>query len=109
MHELSITQSIVETIEDRLDGARVTVVRLEVGKLAGIVCDSLRFCFDVVAAGTTMEGARLDIDEPVGLGRCRDCGAEQEYGDLILLCDCGSADIEVLAGRELRITSVEVA
>ncbi|HVK21117.1 MAG TPA: hydrogenase maturation nickel metallochaperone HypA [Actinokineospora sp.] len=109
MHELAITQSVVEAITERLGDARVTAVRLEVGQLAGVVSDSLRFCFDVAAQGTTVEGARLEIDEPPGRGRCRDCGAERAFHDLILLCDCGSADIEILAGRELRIRSVEVA
>jgi hydrogenase nickel incorporation protein HypA/HybF len=28
---------------------------------------------------------------------------------LILLCPCGSADVEVLAGRDLRILSMEVS
>jgi hydrogenase nickel incorporation protein HypA/HybF len=29
--------------------------------------------------------------------------------DAFLLCPCGSADVELLAGRDLSVTSVEVA
>jgi hypothetical protein len=29
--------------------------------------------------------------------------------DAFLLCDCGSADVAVLSGRELAVTSVDVA
>ena len=29
--------------------------------------------------------------------------------DAFLLCACGSADVELLAGRELAVVSVEVA
>ncbi|HJQ46685.1 MAG TPA: hydrogenase maturation nickel metallochaperone HypA [Amycolatopsis sp.] len=108
MHELSITQSIVDAIVERMDGATVTAVRLEIGRLSGVVPDSVRFCFDVVCAGTTLEGARLDIDEPGGRARCRSCAEEFTMDDLIPLCPCGSADIEVLSGKELRIRSVEV-
>ena len=42
-------------------------------------------------------------------GRCRSCGAEFELADLILLCPCGSADVDVLTGRDLRILSMEVS
>ena len=108
MHELAITQSIVETITDRLPEARVSAVHLTIGKLAGVVPDSVSFCFDLVTKGTNLEGATLRIDQPAGTFRCLDCQAEFAADDLIALCGCGSADLTVLTGRELRITSVEV-
>jgi hydrogenase nickel incorporation protein HypA/HybF len=108
VHELSITQSVVDAVTDRLPDTRIAGVRLEIGKLSGIVPDSVRFCFDLVVAGTPLEGARLDIDEPGGRGRCADCDAEFDVDDLILLCPCGSANVTVLTGQQLRIRSVEV-
>ena len=51
----------------------------------------------------------VEIDEPAGRARCRDCTDEFELEDPFPLCPCGSAQIEVLAGAELRIVSVEVA
>ena len=110
MHELSITQSIVEAIVLRMGTTRISVVRLEIGKLSGVLVDSVRFCFDLVAEGTTVQGARLVIDEPAGGARCRDCAEEFHVEDPIVLCPaCGGADAEVLSGRELRIKSVEVS
>ena len=44
-----------------------------------------------------------------GEARCRSCGTSFELSDPILLCPCGSADVEVLAGRDLRILSMEVS
>lgn len=108
MHELAITQSVVEMITDRIPDRRVTLVRLEIGKLAGIVPDSVAFCFDLVAQGTNVEDAALDITQPPGRFRCRTCGVQFEHDELIALCRCGSADLAVLSGQELRITSVEV-
>jgi hydrogenase nickel incorporation protein HypA/HybF len=109
MHELAITQGIVDAIVERLGGTRVTAVRVRIGKVSGVVPDAVRFCFDLVAEGTPVEGARLEIDEPAGRARCRDCAAEFAVDDLVLLCTCGSADVELLSGQELAISSVEVA
>lgn len=108
MHELAIAESIVEAIGARCGDARVTRVRLSVGRLSGVVPDAIRFCFDLAATGTTVDGARLDIEEPDGWARCRSCGAEYRIDDPILLCACGSADVEVLRGHDLTIRSVEV-
>lgn len=109
MHELAITQSVVDAVSDHTAGAKVAAVQLRVGKLSGVVPDAMRFCFDMVTDGTALQGARLDIDEPDGRGHCRSCGEDFPLPDLVLLCGCGSADVEVLSGRELSVMSVEVA
>ncbi len=109
MHELSITQSVVEAVLDRIPDAMVTCVRLDIGALSGVVPDAVRFCFDLVAEGTNLQGARLEITQHAGRCRCRDCGKEFEPEDLIVLCPCGSADAAVIAGEQLQIASVEVA
>ena len=109
MHELAITEGVVEAVTGRLPGARITCVRLEIGALSGVVADSVRFCFDLVTDGTDLQGARLEITEPAGRCRCRVCGSEFEPDGPILLCPCGSADISVLNGQDLKITSVMVA
>lgn len=109
MHELAITQSVVDTVNERVDGQRVVSVRVEVGKLSGIVADAMRFCFEIASGSTLLEGARLDIDERSGEAHCRDCGLDFTMEDLVLLCPCGSADVEITAGRSLVIKSVEVA
>jgi hydrogenase nickel incorporation protein HypA/HybF len=108
VHELAITQSVVEAIDERCAGARVSRVLLEIGKLSGVVPDAVRFCFELVAAGTALQGARLDIEEPGGWARCRSCGGDYGTDDLIMLCPCGSADVEVVRGEQLTIRSVEV-
>jgi hydrogenase nickel incorporation protein HypA/HybF len=108
MHELAITQSVVDMIRERI-AAPVTGVRLAIGPLSGIVPDAVRFCFDLVCAGTPLDGAWLDIVEPTAQAHCRACGTEFEPDGLIPLCPCGSPDAEILAGQDLRIVAVEVA
>jgi hydrogenase nickel incorporation protein HypA/HybF len=109
MHELAITQSIVDAITERTGAAQVKTVRLEIGKLSGVVPDAVRFCFEVVTEGTALQGADLEIAEPAGEAHCRTCRLTFPMSDLILLCACGSADIELQHGDQLLIRSVEVA
>jgi hydrogenase nickel incorporation protein HypA/HybF len=109
MHELTITQSVVDQIGERLGDAKIVRVALEIGRLSGVVCDSVRFCFDVCARGTSLEGARLEIIETSGRARCRACEACFGVDDLLELCRCGSADLELLTGQELKIREVEIA
>lgn len=109
MHELAITQSVVESITDRLGDARVRRVSLSIGRLSGVVPDSVRFSFEVLTAGTGLDGAFLDIQEPMGWARCRSCGVETATTDAIVVCPCGSLDVAIVGGQDLRILSVEVA
>lgn len=108
MHELAITQSVVDSVCERAEGRPVHEVRVRVGVLTAVVPDAMRFCFGLVAEGTAAEGARLEIDQPPGAGRCRTCADVFTLTDLILLCPCGSADVEITSGQELQIVSMRV-
>jgi hydrogenase nickel incorporation protein HypA/HybF len=108
MHELSITQSVVDAVCERAAGRIVHRVTVQVGALTAVVPDAMRFCFDLVTEGTVVAGAELEIDRRAAAVHCHDCGADFEPPDLILLCPCGSADVVVTAGRELQILSMEV-
>lgn len=109
MHELAITEGLVDAVVEQLPGRRVTCVRLEIGALSGVVADSVRFCFDLVTEGTDLDGATLEIAEPTATCHCAACGGDFEPDSLILLCPCGSADVTVLTGQDCTITSVQVA
>jgi hydrogenase nickel incorporation protein HypA/HybF len=109
MHELAITENVVRAVCEAVGAARVARVRLAIGKLSGVVPDAVSFCFDVCAAGTPLEGARLEVEEIAARVHCRSCSAETLLDDDIPLCRCGSADLEILAGQELKIREVEVA
>jgi hydrogenase nickel incorporation protein HypA/HybF len=107
---MALTQAVVDAVVAKTGDARVSAVRLEIGTLSGVVVDSIRFCFDMVVEGTPLAGARLDVDEPTGRASCRDCARPFDVNDPIVLCPgCGSANVSVLAGRDVLIKSVEVS
>jgi hydrogenase nickel incorporation protein HypA/HybF len=109
VHELSITQAIVDSVVERMGDTPIARITVHIGRLSGVAVDSVRFCFDLVADGTPVAGAELVVIEQSGHARCLDCASEFDVDDPILLCPgCDSARVDVLSGRELLIRSVEV-
>jgi hydrogenase nickel incorporation protein HypA/HybF len=108
MHELSITQGVIDGVCEAVPDGRVIRVTLEIGRLSGVVPDSVRFCFDLCAQGTRLEGASLEILDVPGRARCGSCRRELDVEELVAVCPCGNPFLEVLRGQELRIKSVEV-
>jgi len=108
MHELGLAQEIVQIVSERASGARVTMVVLEIGKLAAVLPDAVQFCFELCIEGTNLEGASLRIVETPGLARCRACGTEVILDRPFGRCGCGGTDLEWLAGEELKIRNIEV-
>jgi hydrogenase nickel incorporation protein HypA/HybF len=108
MHELGITQNIVAIVAEHAKGRPVARVVLEIGALAGVMTDSIAFCFDVVAAETPLEGAVLEIRRIEARGRCRVCGTEFIRETLFSPCVCGAHDVERLSGEEMRIKEYEL-
>lgn len=109
MHELSLAASVVEIALRHAAGRRVTRVELEVGSLRQAVPSALTFSFEMVAQGTLAEGATLDIQVIPAKGECRSCGAVGELHEFPLAClSCGSLDLNIVAGEELLVASLEL-
>jgi hydrogenase nickel incorporation protein HypA/HybF len=114
MHEMGVAMQIVEiataSIPGHLPGARVAKVNLKVGKLSAIVPDSLRFCFSIATKDTALEGAELVIDTRPVVAVCKACGERWTIERPIFTCQaCESGDLTLASGRELDITSIEIA
>jgi len=109
MHELAITQEIVEIVRQRAGERKVRRVVIEIGKLSAVLPDAVRFCFDLCTEGTPAQGAILEIFEPAGRARCRSCGGEVTLDRPFGRCGCGSSDLDWISGEELRVREMEVA
>ena len=109
LHELSIAESVVGIASRQADGRKVTKVQMRVGYLRQVVPSSLAFGFGLLAEGTPVEGAELEIEQVPAEGRCRGCGVESLLGSFPLQCEgCGGFDLEILKGEELTVDSLEL-
>jgi hydrogenase nickel incorporation protein HypA/HybF len=112
MHELSVTQSLLEIAlrHGREAGAqRVTDLYLVIGEWSSIVDDSVQFYWDIVAQGTPAEGARLHFERIPARATCGECGREFAPGGESLLCPgCGSSRLRLLTGDEFRLDSIAI-
>ena len=112
MHELAITESIIDLInrEARDKGfQKVLAISLRVGEYSGLVPECLREFFPIAARGSIAEGAALEIQRLPAAFRCLDCGYEGPVERKAACCpDCGSAAIRMTAGREFFVDSLKV-
>lgn len=112
MHELSLAESVVQIVEETRcaqGGGRVRTVCLEIGALAAVEVEALRFCFEVVVRDTAFADARLEIAEIPGLGCCKVCAQTTPVGALYDACPhCGGYPVEVVQGTEMRVKAIEI-
>lgn len=112
MHELGIMTGVMDAVEQtaaQAGATKVLKVVLSIGEMTEAIEDSLRFAFEVLTEGTISEGAELDINIVKPKSRCLDCGAEYEHDRFHMMCPkCGSYATQLIAGREMRIDSIEV-
>jgi hydrogenase nickel incorporation protein HypA/HybF len=109
MHELSIADAVVTIASRHAAGRPVTRVDLKVGHLRQVVPDSLLFAFELVSAGTELEGAELAIEEVPAQVSCNVCSAQTELREFPAHCvACGGFDVEVLGGDELLVEALEL-
>jgi hydrogenase nickel incorporation protein HypA/HybF len=109
MHELSLTETLIDLVQEQVQGAQVQRVVLEIGQLSAVLPEAMQFCFTACCAGTSLAAAQLEIVEVPGLAHCQDCGAsvalEQPFG----LCDrCGSLNLHIVQGQDLLLKSIEL-
>lgn len=112
MHEMSLCEGVLQVIEDNArqqNYAKVSAVWLEIGALAGVEVEAMRFCFDAVTRGTIADGARLEILDTPGTAWCMECMKAVTVGARYDLCpSCGGAQLHVTGGDEMRIKELEV-
>lgn len=112
MHEFSIATSLLSIITEetvQYQGAQVKAVALRIGTLSGVVPEALEFAFQVLSEGTVAEGAKLVIERVALRIECNACGTTSTPTDPFIICPCcGSGEVEIMAGRELEIESMEI-
>ncbi|MCB1830554.1 MAG: hydrogenase maturation nickel metallochaperone HypA [Chromatiaceae bacterium] len=112
MHEMSLCESILQVVEQNAVSqgySRVKTVWLEIGQLSGVELEAMRFGFEVVTRGSLADGARLEIVELPGQAWCMRCATRVQVRQRFDACpECGSFQLQVTGGEELRIKELEV-
>lgn len=112
MHEMAICESILQIVEEQATEHkydRVKMICLEVGQFSGVELEALRFSFDVVTRGSCAENAKLEIVETRAEVWCLPCAKNVLVEKRFDTCpNCGSGQLQITGGDELRIKELEV-
>jgi hydrogenase nickel incorporation protein HypA/HybF len=112
MHEMSITQSLLEIAlrhAEQANARRIVRLNMVIGELASIVDDSVQFYWDIISRDTIAEGAELYFERVPGILRCLSCDHTFPLNGRDYACpDCGGLQVTVAGGDEFRLESIEV-
>lgn len=110
MHELPITQNILAVaLRHAGDSKRITRINLVIGDLSSVVGDSVKFYWDIVTKDTIAEGAALHFERIKTKFKCNECGIEFNPETKDFDCpECGSFQVDIIAGKEFKMESIEV-
>ncbi len=112
MHELAITQSLLDIALEQAKAAKakkVNKINLVIGELSGVVADCVQFYFDFLKKGSIVEKASLAFELVPTQLKCRQCLITFSPKDFLWTCpDCHSQQVELIAGREFYMDSLEV-
>jgi hydrogenase nickel incorporation protein HypA/HybF len=109
MHELAITENILDIALKHAKGQRITDLHLVIGQLSSVVDDSVQFYWDMISVGTPAEGAKLHFKRiSTGL-QCKNCDNRYSPNHDNYACPkCGSLRVVVVAGSEFYVEAIEV-
>jgi hydrogenase nickel incorporation protein HypA/HybF len=112
MHEMSLAEGVLQLIEDSAKTqhfSRVKTVWLEIGQLAGVEVEAMKFCFEAVVNDSIAQGAQLVVIEIPGQAWCLHCAEVVNVRVLYDACPkCGSHQVQVTGGNEMRVKELEV-
>ena len=112
MHELAVTQSILEIClqhAQEANAANITDINLVIGQFSSIVDDSVQFYWDMIADGTIARGAVLHFKRIPGEMTCQTCSHVFHPSDRTFACpSCGSVAVRITRGEEFRVESIDV-
>jgi len=109
MHELSLCRSICRIGLRVCDGRAVQQVTVDVGALRQVVPAALIQAWQFVTADTLLADSRLVVNDIPAVITCQVCGARTTLRQPFMVCgSCGSADVQVLSGREFLVRSIDV-
>ena len=114
MHELSIAMSILDALQEEVEQrgcGTPEAVHIRVGELSGVVPEALQSAYELAAEQTPFAQSRLVIERVPVVIYCAACGRNQpvEAADWLCCAECKAPSAEIVSGRELEISALELA
>lgn len=110
MHEYSIIQSLVDSVEAvaaQNGGAAVHHLYVQIGELAGVDCDLLQTAYETFRFGTVCADAPITIERIGARWECPSCRAAFSRGAILRCPDCNTP-ARLAAGDEIVLRRIEM-
>jgi hydrogenase nickel incorporation protein HypA/HybF len=112
MHELSITQSLLDIAlrhAEQANAQRISRLNLVIGELSSVLDESVQFYWDIVSQDTIAQGAELHFERVPGSLRCLGCGHVFPLNGRDYACPmCAGKQAIAAGGDEFRLESIEI-
>ena len=109
MHELSVTQSILDIAVKTAGMRKIRQINLVIGQFSSIVDDSVQFYWDIISKDTPAEGSLLHFERIPGEMTCQNCGYVFRPTDDTFDCpSCSSPFVKITKGEEFQVDSIDV-
>jgi hydrogenase nickel incorporation protein HypA/HybF len=112
MHELSITMSILEIVEEnakKLNARIVEEIEMDIGELSGVDFDALEFAIEHSQKPEIMKNVKFVINKIPAKAKCNNCEHEFELSDYYTACPkCNNFDHDIFQGKELKVKSIKI-
>jgi hydrogenase nickel incorporation protein HypA/HybF len=112
MHELSVTESILEISlrhAKKVDAKRITNLYLVIGQLASIVDDSVQFYWDIISKDTIADGSKLHFRRIPATLMCKECDNQFTPDGSGYECPkCKGSNIKIISGEEFFMEAIDV-
>ncbi|HKG52825.1 MAG TPA: hydrogenase maturation nickel metallochaperone HypA [Anaerolineales bacterium] len=109
MHELSVTQSVLDITIKNAGTRKIKQINLVIGQFSSIVDDSVQFYWDIISKDTSAEGSLLHFERIPGEMTCQNCGCVFGPTDETFDCpSCSSPFVKITKGEEFQVDSIDV-
>ena len=112
MHELSLAESILETIVEKsiaLEFSLVSDITLTIGALSCVDPDSLTWYLTEISENTPLANANIHVTKTPGKMYCNHCQQNFDSDELYCCCPhCNSTDKNIVSGDEMLISHIDV-
>ena len=109
---MSVATGIMNIVRGKLAElapCRLTALQLSLGELSGIDKDSLRFALNTLLADADYTSVEIRFESVPVTFKCSACSWKGRLEGFALTChECDGRDLDIIAGQDVSLESIEV-